>query len=91
MIFCDNRVQLLLYHFDHRSFDELNMSNHSLPDRGTDLSFSHESVVSVMHEQNIICSKTIICRQLFAGHVVSSRPIKRKEKVHRMMLLYMCV
>ena len=47
-----------------------------------------------MHEQNIICSKTrldgttheqtIICRQLFAGHVVDSRPIERKEKLHRM-------
>ena len=87
MIFCDNRVQLLLlYHFDHRSFDELNMSNHSLPAWGTDLPFSHESVISIMHEQNIICSKTLICRQLFAGEqvsfVVSSRPIKRREKVH---------
>ena len=47
---------------------------------GTDLPFSHESVVSITHEQNIICSKTLICRQLFAGHVVSSRPMKRKEK-----------
>ena len=27
-----------------------------------------------MHEQSIIC------RQLFAGHVVGSRPMKRKEK-----------
>ena len=49
-----------------------------------------------MHEQNIICSKTcldgttheqtIICRQLFAGHVVDSRPIERKEKLHRMRI-----
>ena len=39
--------------------------------------------------QNIICSQTqldgiaheqtIICRQLFAGHVVGSRPIKQKK------------
>jgi len=29
----------------------------------------------MMHEQNVICSKTLICRQLFAGYVVSSRPI----------------
>ena len=52
--------------------------------------FSHKSVVSITHEQNIICSKThihgttheqtIICRQLFAGHVVGSQPVKRKEK-----------
>ena len=60
------------------------MSNHS--------AFSHKSMVSIMHEQNIICSKTqldsiaheqtIICRQLFAGHVVFSREMKRKEKMH---------
>ena len=40
-------------------------------------------------EQNIICSQTqlddiaheqtIICRQLFAGHVVGFRPMKRKN------------
>ena len=45
--------------------------------------------------QNIICSKTpldgitheqtIICRQLFAGHLMGSRPMKRKEKMHRMI------
>ena len=28
---------------------------------------------------------TIICRQLFAGHVVSSRPMKRKKHLHRMI------
>ena len=44
----------------------------------------------ITHEQNIICSKTrldgttheqtISCRQLFAGHVVGSRPMERKKK-----------
>ena len=58
------------------------MSNHSLPVRGTDPPFSHKSVVSVTHEQNIICRKKLICRQLFAGHLVSSRPMKRKEKIN---------
>ena len=38
------------------------MSNHSLTARGTDPPFSHKSVVSITHEQNIICSKTLICR-----------------------------
>ena len=48
-----------------------------------------KSGVSFAHEENIICSHThsndiayehsIICRQLFAGHVVSSRPMKRKK------------
>ena len=47
-------------------------------------------MVPIEHEQNIICSKarldgttheqTIICRQLFAGHVVGSRPMERKTK-----------
>ena len=36
-------------------------------------------MVLVTHEQNIICSKTLICRQLFASQVVGSRPIKWKE------------
>ena len=56
-----------------------------------------ENVVSFMHEQNIhICSKTqlddiaheqtIICRQLFAGHVVGFRPVKRKNNLHQMIL-----
>ena len=47
--------------------------------------FSHKSVVSITHEQNVICSKTLIWRQLFADHVVISRPMKWKEKIHRMI------
>ena len=60
--------------------------------------FSLENVVPIAHEQNIIYSKTrldgttheqaIICRQLFAGHVVDSRPIEKKEKMHRMNEIY---
>ena len=34
-----------------------------------------------------ICSKTPICRQLFLGHLVGSRSMKRKEKIHRMVHL----
>ena len=55
-----------------------------------------ESVVSFTHEQNSICSQkqlndiahehTIICRQLFAGHVVGSRPVKRKKHLHGMII-----
>ena len=50
-----------------------------------------KSPVSFTHEQNIICSQTlldgiaheqaIICRQLFAGHVVGSRLMKRKKNL----------
>ena len=53
-----------------------------------------------MHEQNIICSQvtlldsiaheqTIICRQLFAGHVVGSQPMKRKKNLLQMRVLFM--
>ena len=67
-----NSTETLATQANHRSFHQLNMSNQSLPALGTDPPFSHKIVVSIMHEQNIICSKRIICRQLFAGHVVSS-------------------
>ena len=64
--------------FLSRIFDELNMSNHSLPAQGTDPPYSQKSVVSITHEENIVCSKTLICRQLFAEHVVSS-PANEKD------------
>ena len=41
--------------------------------------------------KHIECTKhvqTIICRQLFAGHVVGSRPMDRKEKMHRMRISF---
>ena len=48
-----------------------------------------------MHEQNVIGSQTqlndiayehtIISRQLFAGLMVDSRPMKRKKNLHRMI------
>ena len=48
-----------------------------------------KSLVSFAHEQNIICNQThlndivyehsIICRQLFAGRVVGSQPMKRNK------------
>ena len=52
-------------------------------------------VVSFTHKQNIICSQTQlndiaheqtnIYRQLFVGHVVRSRPMKRTKNLHRMI------
>ena len=57
-----------------------------------------KSTVSFTHVQNIICSQTqldgiaheqtIICRQLFAGHVVGSRPMKRKKNLLRMIIIF---
>ena len=55
-----------------------------------------KSMVSFTHEQNIICSQTqlddisheqtIVCKQLCAGHVVSSRPMKGKKNLLRMII-----
>ena len=55
-----------------------------------------KSLVSFTRDHSIICSQTqlddiaheqtIICRQLFAGHVVDFRSIKRRENLHRMIM-----
>ena len=55
-------------------------------------------MVSSTHEQNSICSPkklndiahehTIVCRQLFAGHVVGSWPMKRKKHLHQMIITF---
>ena len=71
----------LLSLYSHCSFHKLEMSQQSLTAQGTDLLFSHKSVVSITHEQNITCSKILICRQSFAGHVLASRSMKRQENV----------
>ena len=52
------------------------------------------------HVQNIICNQTqldgvpheqtIICRQLFAGHAVDPRPMKRKKNLLRMISRFHC-
>ena len=57
-----------------------------------------KSMVSFTRVQNIICSQTqldgiahehtIICTQLFAGHVVGSWPMKRKKNLLRMMIVF---
>ena len=54
-------------------------------------------MVSFMHEQNVISSRTqldniaheqtIICGQLFTGHMVGSRPMKRKKNLHQMIMI----
>ena len=50
---------------------------------------------SITHEQDIICSQTqlddvheqiIICRQLFAGHVVGFQPMRRTKNLHRKIM-----
>ena len=68
------------------------------------MAFSHKTVVQLRMSKKLFAAKThldgttheqtIICRQLFTGHLVGSRPVKRKEKMHRMMILilfFVCV
>ena len=38
------------------------------------------------HLDGITHEQTIICRQLFAGHVVGSQPMKRGKKNHRIII-----
>ena len=55
-----------------------------------------KSVVSFTDEKNIVCSQTklndiaheetIICRQLFAVHVVGSRSMKRKKNLQQIII-----
>lgn len=69
-----------------------NYLNHSLT-----ATIFYTSMVTMTLEQNIICSetylnsitydKTIICRQLFAGYMVGSWPMKRKKNLYRMIMV----
>ena len=43
-------------------------------------------IFSQTHLDNIVHEQTIIWRQLFAGHVVGSRPMKRKKNLQRMII-----
>ena len=93
MIFCINRVQQLFYHLITEFVFLMNIlgKRSDLPfSRESDCK-KEKSTVSFMHVQNIICSqtqlddiaheKTIICRQLLAGLVVGSWPMKRKKNL----------
>ena len=54
------------------------------------VSFPHEQNISCNHTQlnDIAHEQTIICLQLFAGHVVGSRPMKRKKNLDRMIITF---
>ena len=49
--------------------------------------FTHEEKIigSQTHFDDIAHEQTIICKQLFSGHVVGSWPIKRKKHSLRMV------
>ena len=57
------------------------------------VSFTHDqkSICSQKHLNDIVHEQTIICRQLFAGHVVGSRPMKRKKHLHRMIMHFIII
>ena len=50
------------------------------------VSFSHDQNI-IQQSDDIAHEQTIICRQLFAGHMGGSRPMKRKKDLHRMMFI----
>ena len=99
-IFCDNRVQELFYHWIPKFVLLMNILGRwsDLPFSRKSDSKKEKSTVSFTHVQNIICSQTqlegivheqiIICRQLFAGHVVGFGPMKRKKNLLRMIILF---
>jgi len=47
---------------NHHSFDQLNVSDHSLPARGTDPPFSHKSVVSICMSRILFAAKHLFVR-----------------------------
>ena len=99
IIFCNNWVQKSFYHLITKFvFNEyLWEAKQSALSRKSDRK-KEKSMVSFMHEQNIICSQTqlddiaheltIICRQLFAGYMVGSWPMKRNKNLHWMIYMY---
>ena len=54
------------------------------------VSFTHDQSIFVSQTQldDIAHEQTIICRQLFADHLVDFRPIKRRENLHRMIIIF---
>ena len=91
----DCELRIIVLPFSHLACFLINIFG-KLPFSGKSDSKKEKSVLSFTHEQNNICSQTqlddiapeqtIICRQLFAGHVVGSQPKKRKKNLHRMIV-----
>ena len=58
----------------------------SFPARIDDMRSRFSALSSKTRLDGTTHEQTIICRQLFGGHVVDSRPIEREEKTHRMII-----
>ena len=84
--------------FNNR-FSQFSYLNCSLTAQGSDLPFFmrgfHYAWAEYYLLQNtfrvITYEQTIICRKLFAGHVVGSRPMKMKRKMHRMIIAFIVI
>ena len=76
------------------------LSTHSLTARGSESNLPfHTRAWLLLHMSRILFAtktdldsitheQTTICRQLVAGHVVGSQPMKVGEKIHPMILLF---
>ena len=71
------QLREVICHFSQRAWLQLRMSR---------ILFAAKHVLNdTTHEQ------TIICRQLFAGHVVGSWPMERKKTMRRMIISFTCI
>ena len=68
--------------------------NHSLTAQGSDLPFLmfYPRAWFPLRMSRILFAQTIFSRQLFASHVVGSRPMKSRKQMHRMIMwdIYGC-
>ena len=75
-------------------FSQFSYLNYSLTAQGSDLPFFmrgfHYAWAEYYLLQNTF-SRPFFCRKLFAGHVVGSRPMKMKRKMHRMIIAYILI
>ena len=95
-IFCDNQVQLAI--IDNKQspssfFDkflwEAAIFRQEQSQEGEKCAFIYAwaEYPTQLDDSHIVHEQTIICRQLSAGHMVDSRPVKRKNDLNRMIII----
>lgn len=96
-IFCDNQVPHLLFIIQSLSLFFDNCLQRDLPfsrksDRRRRKVWFHLPMSSIICSQtqldNIKHEQTLICKQLFASHVMGSRPLKRKKNLRWMIITF---
>ena len=78
---------IIVLSFDHYSFDQQGMSNNTDSLGNWSAIFTQECGFNYKWAGYLHTYTYSVYRQLFAGHVVSSRPMKRKEKIYQMMII----